>query len=494
MSARTAAARRPIRTAAATAVVAAVAGTVLMPLAAHAAPAAENLHALKITMGAADPSGPLTRGGATESFELTVTNPTDKAHSFHPWINGTPAGHNPLQKDDVLFKVEAASGGPETESSIGFLDGEWQGLFRPAGKGKDEGFEVPAGGKLVWKVTIGLAKTYPTNDGDFTLRTGSFKNEVAEGGDASLIFKTDPAIKAGSLETWFDKVNPCQEKIGEYQCREMDLHYRASGDGEFGTALATEFDLSIADGTTPEQADLQLQVQVDGKWQDLAAKDNYRLADIKKGFGKASGERIVHLRSKLGAKSQLKKETTATLRARVALAEGNTYPFTSSKAPFQIAPAAPTSPSPSPSPSASTTTSPSPTPSATASTTAAAGNTNTTVNGTSGSLANTGADSNIGLYSALAVALVAGGGVFAWMGARRRRPAADTARRARHTHRVPGPFSRAQRGAYTILPASKGHTSASQRDTVSYTGLSSPARSARTHELTCTCPDPPLSG
>ncbi|MFE3284285.1 hypothetical protein ACFXJJ_14340, partial [Streptomyces sp. NPDC059233] len=80
-------------TAAATAVVAAVAGSVLMPLSAYAAPAeAGNQHALKITMGAPAPSGPLTRGGAAQTFELTVANPSDKPHSFHPWILGTPAG------------------------------------------------------------------------------------------------------------------------------------------------------------------------------------------------------------------------------------------------------------------------------------------------------------------------------------------------------------------------------------------------------------------
>ncbi|MET9885070.1 LPXTG cell wall anchor domain-containing protein [Streptomyces sp. NPDC006430] len=426
MSARTAT-RRHLRSAAATAVVAAVAGTVLMPLSAHAAPAADNQHALKVTLGAPAPSGPLTRGGATESFELTVTNPSDKPHSFHPWILGRPAGASPIQRDDVVFKVEPVNA-PATTYSVGSQDGSWQGMFQQAGKEAKDGFEVPAGGKLTWKVTIGLGKDYPTNDGDFEVRATSYKGEVAEGGDASLTFKADPAIKTGTLETWFDQINPCQDKTDEHQCREMDLRYRATGDGEFRTALATYLDLNLADGTPAAQADIQLQVQVDGKWQDLADKDGYRLADIPKGFGKASGERKVHLRAKLGPKTKLKKETAVTLNAQIGLAEGNTYAFSSAEAAFTFAPpAAPTSPSPAPSKSSTTTT---PQPSGSSSSAApatqiAAGNTNTTGTGTTtGSLAHTGVDSNAGLYTGLAAVLVALGGAAAWLGARRRRSVA----------------------------------------------------------------------
>ncbi|MET9964190.1 LPXTG cell wall anchor domain-containing protein [Streptomyces sp. NPDC006326] len=423
MSARTAT-RRTLRSAAATAVVAAVAGTVLMPLSAYAAPAegGTNQQALKITMGAPAPSGPLTRGGATETFELTVTNPSDKAHSFHPWILGDPEGPSPLQKSDVLFKVEAVDA-PATTSFIGQQDGAWQGMFHPTGKEPGQGFEIPAGGKLTWKVTVGLGAGYPTNDGDFTLRPTSYQGEVAEGGSPSLTFKTDPSVKTGTVDLWFDQISPCQEKIDERQCREMDLRYRANGEGAFNTALATYLDVDIADGISDEQADLQVQVQVDGKWQDLAGGNGTRrLPDIAKGFGKASGERKVHLRAKLGPKSKLPKATTAKLTAQVGLAEGNTYPFLSGEAKFQIAPAATTTPSPSPSPSTSASPQPSTSPSPSASsTTAVTGNSNTTTTG--GSLAHTGADSNTGLYSGLAAALVALGGAAMWLGARRRRAA-----------------------------------------------------------------------
>lgn len=426
MSARTAARRHHLRSAAAAAVVAAVAGTALMPLSAYAAPApgAGNQHALKITMGAPAPSGPLTRGGATESFELTVTNPSDKPHSYHPWILGTPAGASPLQKADVVFKVEGVTA-PATESLVLQQGGEWQGMFHAAGKPASEGFEIPAGAKLTWKVTIGLGKGYPTNDGDFTLRPTTYADEAAEGADTgTLTFTTDPAVKAGKLETWFDRITPCQDKAGEYQCREMDLRYRATGDGEFSTALATALDMSLADGTSAAAADVRLQMQADGQWKDLTDKDDYRLPVIPKGFGAASGERVVHLRAKLGPQSKLKKETTVTLNARTGLAEGNTHQVWSAAAKFQVAPATTgtgatgTTPSPAPSTSATARPSTGATASSPASATPVAAGTTTKA---TGSLATTGAGSGTGLYAGLAAVLVALGGAAAWLGARRRR-------------------------------------------------------------------------
>ncbi|MFD7839632.1 hypothetical protein [Streptomyces sp. NPDC059761] len=420
MSARIAT-RRTLRSAAATAVVAAVAGTVLMPLSAYAAPAAENLHALKITMGAPAPSGPLTRGGATETFELTVANPSDKPHSYHPWMIGTPAGASPLQQTDVTFKVEGVTA-PATESSIGQQDGEWQGMFHPAGKGASEGFEIPAGGKLTWKVTIGLGKNYPTNDGDFALRATSYQNEVAEGGSPSLTFKTDPAVKAGKLETSFKNVGDCKG-VPALQCREMDLSYRVTGDGAFDTALYSWLDLSF--GSDVKVPNLQLWTLVDGKWEGLSTADpaNFMLPTIPKGFSAASGERVLHLRASFGPNTDFKKATDVTLHAGVSLPEGNTYEFSGADTKFQLTPpTATTSPAPTPSKSATAqpSTSPSPSASASASATAVVANSNTKATGATGSLAHTGADSNTGLYAGLAAALVALGGAAAWLGARRR--------------------------------------------------------------------------
>ncbi|MFI6148225.1 LPXTG cell wall anchor domain-containing protein [Streptomyces sp. NPDC051109] len=418
MSARTAT-RRSFRTAAATAVVATVAGTVLMPLSAYAAPAADNHDALKLAMSAPVPSGPLTRGGATETFELTATNTTDKASSFHPWLLLHGAGASPLGQSDVVFKVEGVTA-PATESSIGQQDGEWQGLFRPAGKPGGEGFEIPAGAKMTWKVTIGLGKSYPTTNGDFELKAASYSGEVAEGNTASLTFKTDPSVKTGKLETAFKNVGDCKG-VPALQCREMDLTYRLTGDGAFKTALYTS--LGVNFGSNVKVPNLQLEMLVNGKWQGVSTADpyNFVLPTIPEGFSAASGERVLHLRTSFGPNTDYKKATDVTLQASVALAEGNTYEFSGDETKFQLAPATATT-SPSPAPSKSATAQPSASPSPSSSTTAAAAaNTNTKATGATGSLAHTGADSNTGLYSGLAAVLVALGGAAAWLGARRRR-------------------------------------------------------------------------
>ncbi|MFF3652144.1 LPXTG cell wall anchor domain-containing protein [Streptomyces sp. NPDC002181] len=421
MSARTAT-RRSFRTAAATAVVATVAGTVLLPLSAYAAPAADNHGALKMTMGAPAPSGPLTRGGATETFELTATNTTDKPSSFHPWLLLQDAGASPLTQSDVVFKVEGGLNAPATESSIGQQDGEWQGLFRPAGKSGGEGFEIPAGAKMTWKVTIGLGKSYPSTNGDFKLTATSYSGEVAEGNTASLTFKTDPSVKTGKLETAFKNVGDCKG-VPALQCREMDVTYRLTGDGEFKTALYTS--LGAYFGTDAKVPNLQLEMLVNGKWQGVSTADpyNFMLPTIPAGFSAASGERVVHLRTSFGPNTDFKKATDVTLNAGVALAEGNTTEFSGAETKFQLAPAtATTSPSPTPSKSATTQPSASPSPSSSTTTAAAATTTtNTKATGATGSLAHTGADSNTGLYSGLAAVLVALGGGAAWLGARRRR-------------------------------------------------------------------------
>ncbi|MEU8837885.1 LPXTG cell wall anchor domain-containing protein [Streptomyces roseus] len=420
MSARTAT-RRSFRTAAATAVVATVAGTVLMPLSASAAPAADNYGALKMTMGAPAPSGPLTRGGATETFELTATNTTDKPSSFHPWLLLHGAGASPLTQSDVIFKVEGVTA-PATESFIGQQDGEWQGMFHPAGKTGGEGFEIPAGAKMTWKVTIGLGKSYPTTNGDFELKATSYSGEVAEGNTASLTFKTDPSVKTGKLETAFKNVGDCKG-VPALQCREMDLTYRLTGDGAFKTALYTS--LGVNFGSIVKVPNLQLEMLVNGKWQGISTADPYSfmLPTIPAGFSAASGERVLHLRTSFGPNTDYKKATDVTLQASVSLAEGNTYEFSGDETKFQLAPAtATTSPSPTPSKSATAQPSASASPSPSSSTTAVvAANTNTKATGTTGSLAHTGADSNTGLYAGLAAALVALGGAVAWLGARRRR-------------------------------------------------------------------------
>ncbi|MGW5342175.1 LPXTG cell wall anchor domain-containing protein [Streptomyces sp. NPDC004050] len=422
MPARTAV-RRPVRAAAAAAVVAAVAGTALAPLSAFAAPA-EDGGVLQITMGAPDHDGKLKPGGTPGTFELTVTNRSDKVRAFHPSISGIPTGPSPLQQNDVTFQVEAVGDTPASESAVLQQDSVWRRVLRPTGK--TGGFEVPAGGKLTWKVTVGLGASYPTNLGDFELRASTTpESELAKDGGASLTFKRDPAVKVGEFNTWIDGIGACEGSTAP-DCRELNMKYVATGEGRFNTALGSRLVLK-----SPEldSADLQVRAQVDGKWQDAKADSGkFTLPVALKDFGAASGERSTRVQIKLGPKSKLTKVTAFEMATDVFLNEGNTYPFTGIKGgKIDLAPAQGAS---SPSPSPSTSASPSPSasasasPSASASTTAAAGTTTGTT-GSSGSLASTGADSNTGLYSALAAALVAAGGAAVWLGARRRRAASQ---------------------------------------------------------------------
>ncbi|MGW4686707.1 hypothetical protein ACWEPM_17650 [Streptomyces sp. NPDC004244] len=409
------------RSAAATAVVAAVAGTALMPLSAFAAPTGDS-GVMKITMSAPAPSGTLKPGGTPGTFELKVTNPSDKVRAFHPWIIGTPAGPSPLQQNDVTFQVEPVGNTPATESSVLKQDVHWQRQLQPTGK--TGGFEVPAGGELTWKVTVGLGASYPTNLGDLTLNVKTPSAELANEGEASLTLKKDPAVEVGELRTWIDGIGACEGSTAP-DCRELNVKYNAVGGGKFNTALGTKLELGSPDF---EAADLQVKAQSDGKWQDIKGDSRkFTLPVIKEGFGSASGLHSTRVQIKLGPKSKLTKTTQFTMGTEVFLNEGNTYPFTWIKGgSIDLAPAQGTS---SPSPSPSTSASPSPSasasasPSASASTTTAAGGTTTGSTGSSGSLASTGANSNTGLYSALAAALVATGGAAVWLGARRRKAA-----------------------------------------------------------------------
>lgn len=417
-----------VRTAAAIAVVAGVV-TTLLPLsatAASAAPATDDHAVLRTEMGAPVPSGPLTRGGATETFDLTVKNPTGKAVEYKPWMLLDAKGPSLLQKDDVVFKVEAVDA-PATKASVGQQDGEWQGLFFPSAGEAGQGFDIPANGKMTWKVTLGLGANYPTNKGDFNFTATSYNNSVAPGGADSHLFKVDPQAKTGELKTWFKQVS--SGKDGQEQRAYLDLNYQATGDGTFNVPLATSLTLSHPG---EEKADFRLQALIDGRWQDLNAKDSrYELPRIAKGFGAASGVHTQPLRLSLGRDTKLTKRTVITMEAEVRQAEGNTWPLLTAPVQFPLAPIVepdttvpttnpttnPTNPTTSPSPT--------PTPSSTSAVQQAVatttGNSNVTTTGSStGPLATTGAGSSTGLYAGLAAALVVLGAAAAWLGRRRR--------------------------------------------------------------------------
>ncbi|MFI5637282.1 hypothetical protein ACIA8H_07615 [Streptomyces goshikiensis] len=417
---------RSLRTAAAAAVVAAVAGTVLLPLSAHAAPATNGNPPLRIELGAPVPSGPLTRGGATESFDLTVTNPSDKAAPFHPWLLGNVGSPVALKKTDVVFKVDEINA-PDTASFIGQQDGGWQGLFYPAGKDASAGFEVPAGGKLKWKVTVGLGKGYPVNSDAFELRASTTSYELAPDGQASLTLKAAPAAgPAAKLSTHFEDNGTCDGAKDATFCKQLNLWYRHEG-AAFSSDLVTRLTVKFpGDAKNP---DTQVRVMVGGKWTDVHPDRNgdFMLPNMPKDFGGVSADTFA-LQVKLGPKTQITRPTLVTLQAGVALDEKKVEYISTTATDFKLAPAKqattkpeqPKTEQPKAAKPAGSTTTAQVSQAASSSTvtpvTAPAGGTPQA----SGSLAHTGSDSNTGLYAGLAAVLVALGGAAAWLGARRR--------------------------------------------------------------------------
>ncbi|MEJ8643261.1 LPXTG cell wall anchor domain-containing protein [Streptomyces sp. MS1.HAVA.3] len=133
----------------------------------------------------------------------------------------------------------------------------------------------------------------------------------------------------------------------------------------------------------------------------------------------------MRVQARLGAKTQLKKASPIKLESYVALASDNAFPFVRSEADFTLGPVKPTTPATPTAPTGTPSSTPSGTPSATPAASASASASATPVASASastapgGNLAKTGSDTNIGLYSGLAAALV-GLGAAAWYAARRR--------------------------------------------------------------------------
>ncbi|GAA3372880.1 hypothetical protein GCM10020367_30570 [Streptomyces sannanensis] len=419
---------RRLRSAAAGVVVAAVAGGVLMPLSAQAAPVAADGKPLTIELGAPAPAGPLTRGGETESFSFTVKNSSDQPVDFQPWMVAQSDGPSPIAASQIVFDVEPVNA-PATDEVVGQQDTSAQGIFYPAEKGEGSTFAVPAKGELSWKVTVGLGKNYPTNNGNLKLTAADLGGRAAQ--QESVVFDIEPKIKSGELSTWFG--NGPEGVIRPGTPQNLNFYLKAEGEGGFDSALVTRLQVeTTADGSPSPELGIEVYDEAGRTWKKLKPLAGYvhmwQLPDVPKGFGADGQVKSFPLRVSVLGLNGIKKDTAVTLQAGVALAEGNTFPFAGARGKITVGPktgadnpGGKPSASPSPSPSATTSASPSPsaTPSATETTSApaATGGSNLT---TTGELASTGSD-NTSVYGAAAAALVAVGAVVAWFGVRRRR-------------------------------------------------------------------------
>ncbi|MFE5937992.1 LPXTG cell wall anchor domain-containing protein [Streptomyces sp. NPDC056470] len=398
----------------------AIAGTAFVPAAAHA----DSQPLLRVDLGTPAPSGPLTRGGATETFELTVENPGTKARAYHPWLLLDRNGPSPLQTADVIYRVEPVNA-PATAVAVGHQDGGWQGMFHPASGNVGDGFDVPAGSKLTWKVTVGLTKSYPTINGGFKLTASSVQRELER--PDSLNFTVAPNDEPGTFRSWIEKTGGC-ESLPETQCQSLDVHYEVGDHGSFDHPLLTQLFAGYA-GIHAKNPDLVVQAKVDGRWKVMKGDDRtVNLPAIAKGLGADSGRRTLSLRVKLGDSTGITRLTRMMLHTETRLDAENGWAFGGAVGTEIVLGPVKATPTPSASPSGTPSTTPSTSPTVTPTTSSSAPATSAPTspatpaaarNGAvDGSLADTGSDSTMPLY--VAAALVALGGL-AWIAARRRR-------------------------------------------------------------------------
>lgn len=402
--------------------VAAAVGTTLVPLAAYAAPAPSG-KPLTIELGTPAPAGPLTRGGASETFTFTVKNSSDKAVDFQPWMIAGSDGASPVASSHIVFDVEPVNA-PATDDHVMQEGGTAQGLFYPAGKKQGDPFSVPAKGELSWKVSVGLGKKYPSNNGNLKLDAADLLNHVQREKDDILLFETSPKVESGpaSLRLLSDPKTPI--KPGTYG--QVSLIHQLKGTATFDSDLETT--LEVEQGPDDTQAVPQLVVEelaADGSYiraTRIDGQNKWQLSDIGKNF-------IMHrttLRVSVVDFKGVQKPLKVKLHASSSLAEGNKTPFLGADGAITIAPERGTTtpggkpsatPSATPSPTASASASPTPSATATATATATTG-ANTPVT-TTGALASTGS-SDTTWYAALAAALIGAGGVLTALRLRRR--------------------------------------------------------------------------
>ncbi|MCQ9134757.1 hypothetical protein [Streptomyces hilarionis] len=433
MTARSVAARRG-RAVAATAVVTAMAGVALVPAATVAA-GAPGGHALRMTLGAPSPGGPLVRGGATESMILTVTNSSDRAQPFAAWLPGTPDGPSPVPKDSVVFDVSAVHA-PPTRSAVGRQDGLFQGRFFPAAGDAASSFSIPAKSAFTWKVTVGLGASYPTADGDFTLVADALLGDVGrDPAHSTAVLRTDPAIAPGRLTVAWEHKSGTVVRPGRRA--ELVLRTTFTGPGEFPaeltrTVAAHDFRRGGGD------PDFVLEAEIDGRIVGVEETGNgqWELPAVAAGFGSASGPQSLKLYFSLGDRSDIAGDTVVPLEVLYSM--GDSWGFGGAETRVTVGPARPTTSTTSPSAEPPTPASPTPTipPSASApvaATPSASGSGSgsaaavtggaaggaTDLPGANGTLAATGPGGPV-RYGALAAVLLAVGGAAARSGRRRR--------------------------------------------------------------------------
>ncbi|MEU3458330.1 LPXTG cell wall anchor domain-containing protein [Streptomyces sp. NPDC006733] len=415
MSATTLSRRPRLAAVTSVAVVAAVCGTALLPAAAYADALAAK--PLSIAFSAPTPAGPLVRGGATESYTVSATNGNDTAVEFSANVLGIPVGGSPIDSSQVNVAVVPVTA-PATDVAVGSQGPSVVLTLRPHGE-KFSRFSIPAKATYTWKVTVGLAKSFPSNDGNLTLTfdTGGYESNPSHSIPA-VTFQASPAIRIGTITDRFGGAT--QVSAAKPAIFSLDVDNQ-NGGGHYDKSLRTEV---TALGGSAQKLDLF--VWISGRWVDVAAPDHvntWLLPDIPAGL---AGDRTYHYKLKLAVPTGQEPTTAKVLNltAKTALSSGNTSVIASAGRNLTVLPGAPaTTPTGKPSglPAATTSATPTPSASSTTKSPAAQATTDAPPVNTKGSLARTGANGSNGTLAAGAGVLVALGVALAFLGLRRRR-------------------------------------------------------------------------
>ncbi len=317
-----------VRLASAT-VVAALAGTVLLPTAANAATpapaAAAAAKPLTIAVGAPSHAGrALVRGGATETFTVTVSNSTKHAVRYVPAVWGGYKGPSPIAGSDIKLAVQPLKA-PRTASFTGQQDSGVLASFFPAGGHFGDGFSVPAAGSLSWKVTVGLAKSYPANDASLTLGFNSLDNDLSNKG--GLVFGTSPTFKSGPFtEKFSSKYLNGGGTVSRTKQLDVALTLNNGSGAAFSSGLSTWL-TAPAFGKAAQSQSLAIDLLENGHWVTLRNQGGqWALPTLASGFANGATH-TYQLRLRVLQYHGTAPWTNVDLTATTGLTSGNSYPF-----------------------------------------------------------------------------------------------------------------------------------------------------------------------
>ncbi|MDH6577537.1 hypothetical protein [Kitasatospora sp. MAP5-34] len=311
-------------------IIAALAGAALLPATANAATPGQAATAtpakpLTITLGTPSHSDrPLVRGGATETFTVTVSNSAKHAVTYVPAVWGSFAGPSPIAASDIKFAVQPIHA-PSTGFSAGEQDQGVLASFFPAGGRVGKGFSVPAAGSFSWKVTVGLAKSYPANDATLALGFNSLDNDVSN--FARQVFRTSPTFKSGQFtEKFVSKYTNGGGTVSATKPLDVALTMHNGSGAAFSSGLQTWITI-LADSKSGQTQPLAVDVLENGHWVTLKSQGGqWTLPRIAPGL--ANGATYTYQLRLRGLKYQgTAKWTNVDLNAQTALTSGNTYVF-----------------------------------------------------------------------------------------------------------------------------------------------------------------------